>query len=356
MLERLTSKTPVNLKDRLIGQDQLWNQFTRNVEYGSINRDKHGRHIPDQADLRDIATPTVSRHLLKKDFSPEYPDGKKFAICLTHDVDDIYPPIIHSLISVPYHLKERDFSGLKRTLLWRIGKKEESPYSNLRDIVSLEESYGARSTFFFISAERDIRRFRYRIEDLEEDLAFLSDKGWGIGLHGGYYAYDCLEELSCEKRRLEEAVGRAVVGYRGHYLRFRVPLTWELLSAAGFSYDSTFGYGGHPGFRNQMCHPFYPYNLEKDRPIDIMEIPLNLADMALFGMRAEQAWQVVKALVDVVEENRGVLTVLWHNHIFGSPFRRTTLKIYHKLLDYARHKDAWMASSDDIWRLFRNGL
>jgi hypothetical protein len=105
-----------------------------------------------------------------------------------------------------------------------------------------------------------------------------------------------------------------------------------------------------------MCHPFYPHNLETDRPIDIMEIPLNLADMALFGMRTEQAWEGVRALVDVVEENRGVLTVLWHNYIFGSPFRRTTLKIYHKLLHYAKNKNAWMTSPDEIWRHFGNGL
>lgn len=352
----MNAKIPVNLKDELIGQGQLWDQFTRKIEYRSINRDKHGRYIPDQADLKNIAVPAVSQHLLNTNFNPEYPDDRNFAVCLTHDVDDIYPPMIHSFISIPYHLKEWDFRGLKKTLLWRIRKKEQSPYSNIRDIVRLEESYDAKSTFFFLSTKRDVRRFRYNIEDLEEDLKFLADEGWDIGLHGGYYAYDSLEELSCEKKHLEEVAERRLSGYRSHYLRFKVPLTWELLSAAGFSYDCTFGYGRHPGFKNQMCHPFYPYNLQTDRPIDIMEIPLNLADMALFGLRADQAWENVKTLVDIVEENRGVLTVLWHNYIFGSPFRRTMLKIYNKLLDYAKSKDAWMTSTDEVWRRFGNGL
>lgn len=59
-----------------------------------------------------------------------------------------------------------------------------------------------------------------------------------------------LKILKKKKRRLEEVLGKKVVGYRNHYLRFRVPDTWELLSKAGFKYDTTFGYSDCAGFRN----------------------------------------------------------------------------------------------------------
>jgi peptidoglycan/xylan/chitin deacetylase (PgdA/CDA1 family) len=352
----LTAKLPFDLKDELMAQGRLWDRFTRKVEYGSINQDRHGRYIPDKAELQDITIPAISQHLLDRDFNPEYPDDKRFAICLTHDVDDVCPPITHSLLSIPYHLMQRDYCNLKKTLLWKIDGKQKSPYRNFRDIIKIEQSFDAKSTFFFLATDRDIRRFRYNIEDLEEELALITDAGWDMGLHGSYYAYDSLDELCSEKKRLEVAAGRKITGYRGHYLRFKVPHTWELLKAAGFCYDSTLGYGSYPGFRNQMCHPFYPYNLYENRPIGIMEISLNLADMALFGKRGDIAWDTVKKLVDVVEENQGVLTVLWHNYIFGSPFRKTSQKIYRMLLDYGRNRNAWMTSAEEIWSWLDNDL
>jgi hypothetical protein len=38
---------------------------------------------------------------------------------------------------------------------------------------------------------------------------------------------------------LESVLEKEVVGFRNHFLRFRIPDTWELLSKAGFKYDTT---------------------------------------------------------------------------------------------------------------------
>ncbi|MBN1324378.1 MAG: polysaccharide deacetylase family protein [Methanotrichaceae archaeon] len=345
----------IDIHEALMGKSRLWDQFTRRKEYRSLRHDEHGRYVPDRDDLDCLTDPAVSRYLQQLGYSPEYPEGEGFALCLTHDVDDIYPPLSHMLASLPYQAGREELDWFRRSLLWRWKGRASSPYRNFMDIIDLEDAYDAKSTFFFLSTERDVRRFRYDIEELEADLGSIIDRGYSVGLHGGYYAYDSLKDLMSEKARLERSLGQRVLGYRGHYLRFEVPQTWKLLAEADFSYDSTFGYGRHAGFRNQMCHPYLPYDLDEERSIDIIEIPLNLADMALFGLEMGKAWEVMRTLIDIVEKNRGVMTVLWHNNMFSSPFRRDSLRLYRKLLDYGRRKEAWIASSDEVWRWFEHG-
>jgi hypothetical protein len=49
-------------------------------------------------------------------------------------------------------------------------------------------------------------------------------------------------------------------------------------------YDTTFGYNDLVGFRNGMCYPFRPYNLNTASEVNILEIPLALMDGTLFDV------------------------------------------------------------------------
>ncbi len=277
-----------------------------------------------------------------------YPENKKFAVCLTHDIDDIYPPFSHNILSIFYNLKDLEFVNMKNRFLWKYEGKEKSPYWNFNQIMELEERYDAKSSFYFLSTEDDIRRFRYDIEDLESALITIMDKGWEIGLHGGYNAFNSLETILKEKERIEKVLCRKVIGYRNHYLMFNIPDTWKLLAKAGFKYDSTFGYRDMLGFRNGMCHPFHPFDIENNQEIDIIEIPLNIMDVVLFNSNIKSAWDNIKKIIDDVEKFNGVVTILWHNTVFNNPFRKDWFRLYNKLLSYCYEKDAWMTSGKEI--------
>lgn len=332
----------------------LWNIYTRKEEYPPVRLDDHGRFDYGSSVYLDISNPLLSQHLIDNGFKVEYPENRKFAICLTHDVDEIYPPSSHALLSSLYHLKNLDLKSLRNQLFWKRLGRRFSPYWNFKEIMELEERYHAKSTFYFMAADRDIRRFRYDIEDLEDELCTIADSGWEVGLHGGYYAYDQREEMAREKRRLERVLGREIVGCRNHYLRFRVPDTWEHLAKAGFKYDSTFGYGDVIGFRNGMCHPFRPYNLNAGSYIDILEIPLCIMDMALWGLKSKPGagdlWKTLDGMMKVAERCGGVLTILWHNNIFNCPFRETLCRLYGKILAEGQERKAWLTSAEEIWR------
>jgi len=336
--------------------EDLWDLYTRKEEYTPQQLDQYGCFIPDYSSRQEILEPSVSRFLKGEGLNIAYPDNKQFAVCLTHDVDEIYPPLTHTLLSTMTSLKGLDIKGLKRQAFWKLNGKERSPYWNFQEIMDLEEKYSARSSFYFLATNADIRRFRYNIEDLEGELDKIVDRGWEVGLHGGYYAYNNLTQILIEKERLERVLGRKVTGYRNHYLRFKVPDSWEILVKAGFEYDTTLGYNDIVGFRNGMCHPFRPYNLRTDRESNILEIPLAIMDNTLFeSVRSyDEGVALIKRVVDTVKLYKGVLCVNWHSNSLNCPFKQKWDILYKFLLDYCYKRGAWMTSGERIctwWNL-----
>lgn len=304
----------------------------------------------------NIQFPEVSKFLIENGLKIEYPENKKFSVVLTHDVDEIYPPLSHNLISSMYYIKDLDFNKIKNQIFWKYKGKESSPYWNFKEIMKLEEKYDAKSSFYFLTADHDVKRFRYDIEDLENELKTIVEYGWEVGLHGGYFSFNNLENISKEKKKLENILDKEIIGYRNHYLRFEIPVTWKLLADAGFKYDTTFGYNKTIGFRNGMCHPFKPFDLLSDRYIDILEIPLTIMDTALIESPKSlyYSWIAIKNLIDIVEKYNGVLTILWHNHVFNFPIMKNWSRLYERILKYCKDKNAWMTSGEDIFTLWND--
>ncbi len=325
---------------------EMWDAFTGKNENPNLVSSKY-----EGNDRQKIMVPAVSEYLTHHGYQVSYPDGKRFAICLTHDVDDIYPPLSHKALSCLYSLISLDIPRLKQDLFWERKGRKSSPYLNFREIMDLERKYGAKSTFYFMTALRDPVRFRYNIGEIKDELREIVKSGWDVGLHGGYYSYDDPQAIQAEKDRLEKALGKEVIGYRNHYLRFKVPDTWAHLEKCGFLFDTTYGYTNTVGFRNGLCHPFRPFNPKTGNQMKIFEIPLHIMDGALFDLTGnyQQAWQITENMIDRAANCSGILTVLWHNSVFNCPFRAKWKKIYEKILEYGQKKNAWMTSSTEIW-------
>jgi peptidoglycan/xylan/chitin deacetylase (PgdA/CDA1 family) len=335
-----------------IGKDkERWDLFTKKEEYDPIFLDKYGRFPYYLSNHRNIFEPEISNFLIQNGLNPEYPEGKKFAVCLTHDIDFVCTGMLNTATKTLKALKNGHFVEASMLPFSRINKKW-SPLWNFGLIMELEEKYGAKSTFYFLTLDSGNEDFTFSIEELDGELGHILDDGWEVGLHGGHEAYNNPTEIKRKKQKLEKVLKKEVIGYRNHYLRFKTPETWELLAEAGFSYDSTFGYHDCAGFRNGMCHPFSPYNLNKGKEIDILEIPLNIMDTTLFSqmhLDFEQAWNLTEKLILTVERQRGVLTILWHNTYMQGDY----LEFYIKILQYCAQKGAWMASAAQIFNWWK---
>lgn len=327
--------------NRLKSRQDLWELFTREEEYESSARDSYGRFPYSAARERDIMVPKVSEFLFENGFQPVYPGERKFALCLTHDVDTL-DPISHLAMSFA---SER-LPGATRTV--SVFAKAFKPFWNFDRIVKLEQEYSARSTFFFMSLDHADPDFSYQAGLLKTSLCFLADNGYEVGLHGSLHIGASLEHLLKQKRSLEGVLEKRIGGYRSHFLRFKVPDTWDTLEKAGFSYDATLGYPDAPGFRNGMCYPFRPYDLVNGRVVNLCEIPLNLMDTSLYmhmGLEIGQMWVLVKSLIDQVRRCNGVLNVLFHNNYL---WRKDFWKLYKKTLSYVVSNRGWLSSCGEL--------
>lgn len=337
----------ITLIEKLKEEKELWDLFTKKEEYNPPILDEYERFPYYLSSSRDIFEPKVSKYLIENGFKPEYPDGKKFAVCLTHDIDVIKESNFRYALNSFRAVTRGHIREALRYPAYAINKKSH-PFWNFREIMKLEEKYGATSSFYFLALEPGEQNYAYDLQSLRDDIRYIDARGWEVGLHGGHRSYNNYEDLFKKKEKLESVLGKRIIGYRNHYLRFRTPETWELLSKAGFKYDTTFGYNDCAGFRNGMCHPFRPINLKTGKEIDIVEIPLTIMDCTLLRdyMRLDfnGSWEVTKKLIDSVAKYNGVITILWHNTYMLDE----NLDFYKKILKYCYEKDAWMASGKDM--------
>lgn len=325
---------------------EIWDLFTRREEYNTRILDQYQRFPYYLSFHRNIFEPKVSEFLIKNGLKVKYPNDKKFAVCLTHDIDVALFTKLEIISQMIKLLRKLELKKSLEMLLSRINKNFNSRW-NFKKIINLEEKYDSKSSFYFLSIEESDLEFNFKIEVLNNELGYIVDKGFEVGLQGSHRAYNSLDEIKKEKERLEKVLGKNVIGYRNHYLRFKTPNTWELLKKTGFKYDTTFGYADCIGFRNGMCHPFKPFNLNTNKKIDILEIPLIIMDGTLFTymkLDIKTAWEITKNLIDVVEKYNGVITILWHNTYMENEF----LKFYENILKYCHEKNAWLTSGEEI--------
>ena len=336
--------------EKLKQNKELWDLFTRKEEYNPLMLDKYDRFPYYLSKYRNIFEPEVSKFLIENGLEVEYPERKKFAVCLTHDIDVVYLSKQSIILGAAKSLLiQHQIKTALQIPFYNINKNW-NPWWNFKDIMALEEKYGAKSSFYFLTLNKGDLDFNFKVEDLEHEIGNIADNSWEVGLHGGHNAYNNFDEIEEKKKRLEKVLGKKVVGYRNHFLKFKVPDTWELLSKAGFKYDATFGYADCVGFRNGMCHPFRPFNLDTGKEIDILEIPLTIMDCTLFDymkLDMEGAWKITKLLIDTVERYNGVITILWHNTYMAGE----NLKFYEKILKYCYEEGAWMTSGEEIWKV-----
>jgi peptidoglycan/xylan/chitin deacetylase (PgdA/CDA1 family) len=338
--------------NELLKQNQeLWDLFTRKEEYNPAIYDRHQRFLYSLSQNRSILEPEVSKFLMSNESKVEYPDDKKFAVCLTHDIDFVY---LEKISSAMFDSIGALIHGQIKKAFRVFRNRKQKWRCNFKDIIALEKKYGAKSSFYFMVSDKsnkNVTGLFYNLNRFKPDIKYIAEQGWDIGLHGGYMAYNDLAQIKKEKKMIEEILGKEVIGYRNHFLRFKIPDTWDFLNQAGFKYNTSMGYVDMVGFRNGMCHPFKPFNLNTHKKVDIWEIPLIIMDDTLFkymNLDIKNAWEITKQLIDTVEKYRGVITILWHNNYMVNDY----LRFYEAILKYCYEKNAWMTSGEDIWRLY----
>ncbi|MFY9190550.1 MAG: hypothetical protein WAN89_04695, partial [Lawsonella sp.] len=187
------------------------------------------RMVPDFAfnvlnRLGLLYRPVVDEDYLAKGGSkPVWPEGKPFAVCLTHDVDHVSRYSFRQSarmfardlpVSRALPKKARGLIGLGLNAAQAIRHANQDPLHCYERWLEAEAAVGARSTFFFWPGWGSVGKHHssdctYELSDkvvfdgqkctVAEMIREIDHRGWEIGLHPSWYSFDDVDEMKRQK-------------------------------------------------------------------------------------------------------------------------------------------------------------
>ena len=341
------------------------------IEERDAPRDPHGRFFASSSCL-DPLDPPLERLRRELGLPPPQYRGARFAVALTHDVDVPWKWTRIGMLGAAARLKGHalggrvgpalhEARGLARVPLHKL--RGSDPNWRFEEIVAEEREHGARSTFFLMAghghradgaAPETYDRLRPRLVET------LVGAGAEVGLHGSYLAAEDLDRLAHERAVLAQLDG-PLVGQRYHYLRVDPHRNLVPLVDIGFRYDTSLGFPDALGFRAGIAHPFRPWDVARNRPADLVEVPLAAMDATLAeeryeGLSAASAKPRVLALLDWAAEHGGGFSILWHPERFDPSSGRGWDSLYFEVMDAVRERGGLCMSAGELAALAADGL
>lgn len=333
------------------------------VEERGAEHDRHGRFLAASSCL-DPLDPPLER--LRRELGvepPRYRDAR-FAVALTHDVDVPWRWTRIGVRGAAARLKSHALAGRAGPAVHEARGLARVPVHKLRgtdpnwrfaEIAGEERALDARSTFFLMAghghradgaAPDAYDRLRPRL------VQTLLEADAEVGLHGSYLAAEDIERLARERVALAQLDG-PLIGHRYHYLRVDPHRNLAPLAGIGFRYDSSLGFPDALGFRAGIAHPFRPWDFERDRPADLLEVPLAVMDATLAEERYEdlsaaEAKPRVLSLLDWAAEYGGAFSILWHPERFDGPSARGWDRLYFELIEAVRERGGVCLSAGEL--------
>jgi hypothetical protein len=142
----------------------------------------------------------------------------------------------------------------------------------------------------------------------------------GIGIHPSFTTTDFPEKILVEKERLEHIADKTITKSRQHFLKFKLPDTYNSLLAAGITEDYSMGFPEAPGFRAGTCQPFYFYDLKNEKATHLKIFPVSCMDATFIHyskISAEKSLFAILNLMKEIKKADGVFIPIWHNNYLG---------------------------------------
>ncbi len=257
---------------------------------------------------------------------PRWPEGRRWAVALTHDTDAVRigaPGEIATNLAKAALRRDPVSVEMVRLGLRHGRAVTGNPLWGFPGWRDFEDARHVRSAFYLFAAmpgkPRDLNDCKSSVLDPGADWALLrkmAADGWEFGLHPPIHAKDDLDILLWCKRTIEARLAAPVHGLRHHYwaLDWRRPhLTWRRHVNAGFRYDASIAWRDRPGFRTGTSLPFRPFDPGRARALDLLVLPSSLMDGHVIGNPAVgPAAGAAAALLAAAREAGGLAVLDWH--------------------------------------------
>ena len=367
--------------------ERLARRLLRLEEYESDRRDRWGRWDFDLSEsfrAGRLREPEVDRWVAERrdelapttPLEPLWPEGHRFAVCLTHDVDLV------SDRSTPRQVARHALAGLDGGGLVRFARppvrlarslrsgvaRVPSARETLERSAALEAERGATASYLFtmppagrlgrydcVYAPEDPCLFRGQRQRVGDVMRTLAAEGFDVGLHGSYEAALRPGALAAERETLLRATGIDATTTRQHLLHWDVRRTPRLQEEAGLGVDSSLGFNRNVGFRAGTSLPFRHFDVAARERLDLLEVPLVAQDASLldaWGLELDvsDAFDVVSGLLDQAAELGTAVTLVFHPDKLVRP---DWLELYEQSLDHAAATGGWLTSLHELatwWR------
>lgn len=308
--------------------------------------------------LRNAVVEAAGRRLVA--LVAPWPDGRRWAMAMTHDLDVVALwPAFTALRAAELARK-----GRVRELLSVLGSAATSiaadpVWAAACHVLDVERRHGIRSTWFVITGSPSFRTMRtgdvtYAPESAaaRRVIEAVRDAGHEVGLHGSFDTWTHADRFEAQRERLARLTGAPVTGVRQHFLRMRPGRTHQAMRAAGFQYDSTYGFADRNGFRLGIADPLPVWDESLGRGLSIDAVPFVWMDRALSkyrGIEDPDAWvDDALALARTCREMEGVWAGIWHPNLstpLGFPGAETA---FEQLCERLMADAPWAASLGEI--------
>jgi hypothetical protein len=303
--------------------------LSRYEEYLPFLEDRHGRFEADQSlayQLGFLDVPIVDIYAmeLKSRLLELFPftdaRSRSFQFIPTYDIDIAYAykgkGLTRNILAIAKDILSFQF----RNLITRINvmsNQMKDPYDTYDFQLELQKEYKLKPVYFFLSGQfgpkdRNISIHSKTFFNLVKTIGDYAV----TGIHPSYESNFNEKALKQEYDFLSGMLHRTIQHSRQHYLRVRLPQTYQNLIKIDIRYDYSMGFASHTGFRAGTCTPFNFYDLSQESETRLKIFPLTLMDGTLkdyMKLKPGDALERTKKLVDTVKAVNGTFVSLWHN-------------------------------------------
>lgn len=253
---------------------------------------------------------------------------RDFDLLLTHDVDDLvkWKKMKPYLKEVYKNLKKpKSLIYITKSFLLTLVNKKNDPYNTWDYLMDQSEKIETKSYFYFMTGGTSKYENRYEVNSqmTKNLIAKIYSRKHHIGIHPSYNSYDNSNLFNLEKKRLEDVFDKEkITSGRQHYLRFKVPDTWQMWNDLGMEWESTMTYGKTSGFRCGICYPFAVFNIVTREMLDLIEKPLIFMEQTFIGYQKLPPQEMKETAFNLLKEVKkydGMFVLLWHNSSFNTP-------------------------------------
>lgn len=301
--------------------------LSRYEEYFNAPRDKHGNYNYTNSilyKLNVLDTPLVEQwiEMLKEVITKKFPSAQlkdhkaKFGLSFDIDVAYAYKNRSTAIFAAGFVKKILllHFNEAKDQLLTLL-KRREDMYDTYQYIFSSIKYI--KPIFFFDMGNygRFDKNPSYKNEKFRQLIQSISKKGL-VGIHPSYSSNANNKLVAAEKRKLEQITGKPVTASRQHYLKLKLPSTYNLLINNNIAEDFTMGYSGYYGFRAGTCNSFLFFDLVNDQQTQLRLYPFAYMEVTLnnyLNLTIDEAKKIISRLVQTIKKYNGVFIPLWHN-------------------------------------------